>query len=275
MPVLPLALCNGADGIGTGWATSVPNYDPRALVGVLKRMIAAVGADVEDEENALLTCKAEDIGADGLAPSYRGFQGAVNMKKEGSYQSLGKIERVSDTQVCIDELPLKKWTHDYKQWLEAQMSGDDKTTAWVKDFKENHTDTTVSFTITVTSGAALDEAEKAAGGLTKKFKLESSMATTNMNFFSEDGLVIERYATPFDICRAFYKVRLETYVKRKAHLVKAKKGQVNVLRNKVRFILAVLAEDIIVHNRKRADLLKQLVDEAYALRRGGGNPSSS
>ena len=44
-----------------------------------------------------------------------------------------------------------------------------------QDFKENHTDTTVSFTVTALSGAKLDEAEKAPGGLLKKFKLESSM----------------------------------------------------------------------------------------------------
>ena len=36
-----------------------------------------------------------------------------------------------------------------------------------------------------------------------------------MNFFDSGGVAIERYSTPFDICKAFYKVRLETYAKRK------------------------------------------------------------
>jgi len=84
-----------------------------------------------------------------------------------------------------------------------------------------------------------------------------------MNFFDSGGVAIERYSTPFDICKAFYKVRLETYAKRKAHLVKQKKGQVNVLRNKVRFILAVLSEELVVHNRKKAELLAQLVEDGY------------
>ena len=48
-----------------------------------------------------------------------------------------------------------------------------------------------------------------------------------------------------------------------AHLVKLKKGQVNVLRNKVRFILAVLSEELVVHNRKKAELLAQLVEDGY------------
>ena len=117
VPVLPLALCNGADGIGTGWATSVPNYDPKQLIGVLRRMIAHAGDDVDCDETSLLaTCAAEDVGADGLAPSYRGFKGDVILKKAGSYQALGRVERLDDTKVLIDELPLRKWTHDYKQW---------------------------------------------------------------------------------------------------------------------------------------------------------------
>ncbi len=45
----------------------------------------------------------------------------------------------------------------------------------------------VSFTVTALSGAKLDEAEKGPGGLLKKFKLESSMATSNMNFFDSGG----------------------------------------------------------------------------------------
>jgi len=38
-PVLPMVLVNGAEGIGTGYSTYVPNYNPRAIVSNLKRMI--------------------------------------------------------------------------------------------------------------------------------------------------------------------------------------------------------------------------------------------
>ncbi|EGB11155.1 hypothetical protein AURANDRAFT_22331, partial [Aureococcus anophagefferens] len=245
VPVLPFALCNGADGIGTGWATSVPNYAPRALIGVLRRMIDA------------------DVGAADLAPHYRGFGGdivAKGGKNAGAFAVLGRATRLDDVTVLVDELP---WTHDYKQWLEVQLSGDDKTKAWVKDFKENHTDTRVSFTVTVTKGEDLDDAEAALGGLEKKFKLEGSLATSNMNFFDDTGLVIDKYDAPFDVIKAFYKVRVATYAKRKAHLVKAKRARVSLLRNKVRFVLSVLSGDLVVQNRKRAELLAQLVDDGY------------
>ena len=32
MPVVPTVLVNGADGIGTGWSTSIPNFNPRDIV---------------------------------------------------------------------------------------------------------------------------------------------------------------------------------------------------------------------------------------------------
>lgn len=34
-----MVLINGADGIGTGWSTKIPNYDIREVVANLRRML--------------------------------------------------------------------------------------------------------------------------------------------------------------------------------------------------------------------------------------------
>jgi DNA topoisomerase-2 len=39
MPILPTVLVNGAEGIGTGWSTTIPNYNPREIVDNLKRLM--------------------------------------------------------------------------------------------------------------------------------------------------------------------------------------------------------------------------------------------
>ena len=39
MPILPMVLVNGADGIGTGWMTKIPNYNPREIVQNLRRIM--------------------------------------------------------------------------------------------------------------------------------------------------------------------------------------------------------------------------------------------
>lgn len=38
-----MILVNGADGIGTGWMTKIPNYNPREIIENLQRMME--GAD--------------------------------------------------------------------------------------------------------------------------------------------------------------------------------------------------------------------------------------
>lgn len=39
LPILPTILVNGASGIGTGWSTDVPCYNPRDIAENIKRMI--------------------------------------------------------------------------------------------------------------------------------------------------------------------------------------------------------------------------------------------
>lgn len=40
IPILPLVLVNGAEGIGTGWACKIPNYDVREIVNNINRMLS-------------------------------------------------------------------------------------------------------------------------------------------------------------------------------------------------------------------------------------------
>ena len=150
VPVIPMVLVNGAEGIGTGWSTFVNNYSPRDVIENIRRKLQ--GHDVVP-----------------MKPFYAGFTGDVSTEtemevlhkcfpniyalksqiieiegNEKSYRSFGKIERVDETTLLITELPLKKWTQEYKQFLDGMMVTDGKQVAEIKDFKENHTETTVS-----------------------------------------------------------------------------------------------------------------------------------
>jgi DNA topoisomerase-2 len=59
MPVIPMTLVNGSDGIGTGWSSSVPNYDPRHIIKNLRKLIS--GEETEP-----------------MLPSFYGFTGEVS-----------------------------------------------------------------------------------------------------------------------------------------------------------------------------------------------------
>ena len=57
----------------------------------------------------------------------------------------GRAEWTDDHTLYISELPVGKWTQDYKNYL-CELIQQGKL---VSSFKENHTDTEVSFTVTV------------------------------------------------------------------------------------------------------------------------------
>jgi DNA topoisomerase-2 len=175
----------------------------------------------------------------------------------------GKIERTGDTNLLITELPIGKWTQDYKGFLEGLMIGTDKSPSEISDFKENHTDTTVSFTVTA-SKDAIDKFEKEKGGLVGKFKLSTTISTKNMTLFDTNGK-IHKYKASVDILRTFFHHRLEYYVKRKDMLLEKMRRELKVYDNKARFVEEVCKGDLVVSNRKRAELLADLQLRGYDL----------
>lgn len=39
IPIIPTVLINGAEGIGTGWASKITNYDIREIISNIHRML--------------------------------------------------------------------------------------------------------------------------------------------------------------------------------------------------------------------------------------------
>lgn len=201
-----------------------------------------------------------------MTPFYDGFVGEIvpeGGKREGCFQVLGKIERIDDTSLFISELPIKKWTQDYKIFLESMMNGDPvkKIEAEIKDFKENHTDATVSFTV-ICAKELIDKFEQEPKGLLGKFKLTGSVSTSNMHLFDAEGR-ITKYNTPEDMLQEFFTLRLDFYERRKALLLQRLRREQKILRNKARFIEEVCSGDLVVSNRKRASILADLQGRGY------------
>ncbi len=130
----------------------------------------------------------------------------------------GRIEQTDSNTLEVKELPIGTWTQTYKEFLETLMTATEKTPAAIKDYREYHSDTTVHFVINLT-----DEQMTAAnegGDLYKKFKLESSISTSNMVLFDPEGR-IKKYETVEEILSDFYQIRIKFYQERKVcvHLV--------------------------------------------------------
>jgi len=246
MPVIPMVLVNGSDGIGTGWSSKIPNYDPRQIISNIRNMI---------NEEPVET----------MHPFYSGFRGEIAPDGDKKYSVKGIIERVNETTLLISELPVRTWTQDCKNLLEKMLETEkDASVGAIKDFNENHTDTTVSFQITAEK-EQIDKWEKEPkGGLYKKFKLIASSSTTNMHLFDKDSK-IAKYESPESILEIFFETRMEFYVKRKELLVKNLQREQSMLSNKARFIEEVCSGNLVVSNRKKVELLNDLQSRGYDL----------
>ena len=154
----------------------------------------------------------------------------------------------------ITELPIGKWTQDYKKFL-TELAVPEKKAPVIADFKENHTDTTVHFTVILTP-----EQAKALEGvdLYKFFKLETTITTTNFNLFDEEGR-IHHYSGPQEVIDSFFNYRFPLYTKRKEYLVSKLEKETNKLNNMVRFILAIIEGSLKINTRPRKEIMKDLV----------------
>ena len=194
VPVLPMVLVNGADGIGTGWSTSIPNYKPDDIVENLRRRMA--GTSKEDMQP--------------MAPWFRSYVGDVEDIGQDRFKFTGKIQQTGDNEVEITELPIRMWTQDFKERLEEILKAE-KVPSFIKDYVEYNTPTKVHFIIKMEDKHMKIALEK---GLEETFKLTKTMATTNLVAFDARGR-LHKYDSPLDIMEEFYHVRLKFYEKRK------------------------------------------------------------
>ena len=191
VPVVPMVLINGADGIGTGWSSSIPNYNPEDIV-----------------ENLKLMMDGKEINT--MTPWFRDFKGTVTPLGQDRYKFSGIARQTGDNEIEITELPIRMWTQDFKDKL-VEIIKAEKIPSFIKDYDDYNTHKDVHFVIRMEDKhmkIALDE------GLEEKFKLTRSVATSNLVAFDAEGR-ITKYANVEDILKEFYNLRIKFYEKRK------------------------------------------------------------
>jgi DNA topoisomerase-2 len=115
----------------------------------------------------------------------------------------------------------------------------------------------VHFIITAPGLGKMSDAE-----IEKSFKLRSKLGKSNMHLFDAEGR-IKKYDTPEQIIEEFYPLRLKYYSKRKESLVDNVQREWKRLENQVRFILMVIKKELVVANRKKVDLLNELIEKKF------------
>ncbi|PIO29300.1 hypothetical protein AB205_0085010, partial [Aquarana catesbeiana] len=241
MPIIPMVLVNGAEGIGTGWACKLPNYDTREIVNNVKRML-------------------DGLDPYPMLPNYKNFKGTLQEIGQNQYAVSGEIFVLDRNTIEITELPVRTWTQVYKeQVLEPMLNGTEKNPALINDYKEYHTDTTVKFVVKMTE-EKLAQAE--AAGLHKVFKLQTSLTCNSMVLFDHMGC-LKKYETVQDILKEFFDLRLHYYSLRKDWLTGMLGAESAKLNNQARFILEKIQGKITIENKTKRELIQMLVQKGF------------
>uniref|UniRef100_A0A8C2BLS4 DNA topoisomerase 2 n=1 Tax=Cyprinus carpio TaxID=7962 RepID=A0A8C2BLS4_CYPCA len=241
IPIIPLVLANGGEGIGTGWASRIPNYDVREIINNIHRML--------NGEDPLP-----------MLPSYKGFKGTIDELAKNQYVNNGEVAIIDSTTIEITELPIKTWTQTYKEnVLEAMLNGTEKVPSLITDYKEYHTDTTVRFVIKMTE-ERLREAE--AAGLHKVFKLQNLLTCHSMVLFDHVGS-LKKYESVQDILKDFFELRMKYYVLRKDWLLGMLGAESAKLSNQARFILEKIQGTLVIENKPKKELIRMLQQMGY------------
>jgi DNA topoisomerase II len=261
LPVVPMILVNGAEGIGTGFSCDVAGYNPRDVVANLRRMLAGGMAEP-------------------MTPWVRGFGGTIvpNPKKVGSFLMRGAWRQTGEDQIEISEIPTNHSYESYREFLDGLTEKEAKTDSTGKrETPARRTDRIVREVI-----KSIDTSFRpfrpviqfVKGGLAQlggiddgptvisAFKLESVINTSNMHLFNSNGK-IQKYGSAVEILTDYFPVRLEFYRRRLAHQLKELEHELAMTSARFRFVSEVMDEKIAVYRQRREAVVEQLTAGDY------------
>jgi DNA topoisomerase-2 len=229
-----MVLINNIDGIGTGWSTSIPSFNPIDVINYIINKLK----------------KKKNIE---LNPWFKGFKGEIVADPDNNrYISRGVFKTLPKNRLNILELPIFTWNDKYHEFLDKLI--EDK---YIKDYDKYCTDNDVNIIITIPEeiySTLTDEI------IIKKFNLESYINMNNMNLFDENSKIYS-YKDQYEIIDKFIDLRIKYYSLRKQNMLNKLEEQKKYIINKMKFINCVLKKEIVFENKAKDAIIKQIEDK--------------
>lgn len=271
-PIIPMVLINGADGIGTGYNTKIPNFNIKDVIFNLKCLIN------EPNDNGFNKMKT-------LTPYYNclgqfnfihpnlisNAKDKNNNDIPNKWISYAQYDIINDKQqntIHINALPVGKWTNLYtnaKGGVLSDLIDDDV----VIRYENNSNPVNVDIKVKVNELSKYLRHNDIFGftDINDKFKFTSTINANNMvlHKFDDDNHndIFQYYNSVNDIIVDFYNTRYEKYELRKEEQLKILKFDMDFLNFKIKFIDEVLKNTIIWNGKNSSFVIKQLEDKNY------------
>lgn len=236
VPVLPLILINGCEGIGNGFAQKIL---PRRIEDVKKEI-----------ENKLTSSKYK---IKPITPYFKGFKGKIKPNSEPHKWIVeGCIEKIGAAKLQITEIPIG---YELKQYIDILDDLVDKKV--IKSYDDESKDDAFNFIVYATKEFVSKSEEEILNEL-KLVKVYSENYTC-----TDENNTIKEFESDSDILEAFIDIRLKYYIKRKKALLDDMTDKLKIAENRLRFIKTVLDKPSILINKKKVDVEKWLKKEEY------------
>lgn len=261
IPIIPMVLVNGSIGIGTGYSTNIPQFNPEEIINIYLDIINDIKTTIGDvltPEDISKTIKIiDDKEIRTITPFYLGFKGEIYKNEKGTYSSKGCYKWINNTTVEITELPIGTWTENYKEFLEDLIT---KNNIYIKSFESHYTAKNVKFVLKLTDTAKETLGDK----FLNEFNLISNknLSLNNLHLFTTKGN-IKKYATIAEILKEWSYTRINKYQERKDNQLKRMEQEYLILSAKIRFIIDVIEEHIKIMNKKMKEVESQLETKEY------------
>jgi DNA topoisomerase-2 len=243
VPILPMVLVNGALGIGTGFATNIPCYDPKQIIHCIKQKIKDSSMEYEEQN---------------MVPYYRGFKGTITKIEDHKYATTGCYHLQGKSTLVITELPIGTWNENYVNFLEKCL--DDKK--WkMRDYRDLSTDKEIVMEIQFVSSVDLSD-PKTLEKMVKQMKLTTTLSTSNMYLFNKNE-TLTKYENANAILNDFIETRMEYYETRKQSQLKHLQGLLMLYSNKYRFITELLDNVLDLRKKKATVIETMLIERKY------------
>lgn len=243
VPIIPTILVNGTEGIGTGYSTFVPKFNPKDII--------------ENLENMIKGNKFKN-----MIPWYKGFTGKIMEIDKGIFISKGIYKKERDNTILVTELPIGVWTENYKIMLQKMI--EESKIRIISNFNNNSNESIVDISIKFLDSNYLDRLEKtiykedkfSINGIEKLLNLTTKINLNNMHLYNSN-IKIQKYDVK-GIMEEFYKVRLDFYDKRKKYQIEKLEDELKVIKSKVKFIELVVNKRISLFNKSKEQIIKIL-----------------
>jgi DNA topoisomerase-2 len=245
VPIIPTILINGSEGIGTGYSTFIPKFNPIEIINNLRSKIK--GGHFKN-----------------INPWYNKFKGSISPSINKNIYYAKGIYNKNGNLLEIIELPVGTWTDNYKGYIE-NISLKYK---YIKNIMNNSNESDINFTIKIDNAQTLEKMEKVSdkgiNGIEKTFSLVSSINMNNMHLY-DSNITIKKYDSALKILDEYYTIRLEFYQKRKNLLLKKLHNEIQILKTKIKFIELVINKKINIFNIPK-DKIVNILDSQKLLK---------